>query len=452
MAKETKNITPIESVVEELLRDLKGEPAQDFGITLKRLKQQLKTQRVGVLIDNLEPALDKDGKFIEAHQDYVELLSVLADPGVQSVTLITSRERINESRAIVKPYELKGLDEEAWRQYLRSRDIAIDSPALSEMHKAYGGNAKAMEILCGTIQSDYECDLEVYWQDNQKALLVEGELGDLVKSQFDRLKKHDPDAYRLLCRLGCYRYQEIPAISIWAVWCLLWDVPEAQYMQVIKTLQDRSLVEFQKGEYWLHPVIQEESIARMRGKLEWTLANTAALKFWNIYTYYKVNTLDEKLTNEECIQMFYHCLNLSSEKEGNFKEAEKIFGEVGERREFEEFAYIFVMNLYLRAMISLPVVKIGSSLQEEVRDNLKTACSIFIKLGKIEQAEKAMRIIKNGASTYDIAEACYEVGLWHRRFSISSQVNYFKIAILLFEKLGAYEQVEKVRRAMESEE
>jgi hypothetical protein len=53
MAKETKNITPIESVVEELLRDLQGEPAREFGITLKRLKQQLKTQRVGVLIRHL---------------------------------------------------------------------------------------------------------------------------------------------------------------------------------------------------------------------------------------------------------------------------------------------------------------------------------------------------------------------------------------------------------------
>jgi hypothetical protein len=34
--------------------------------------------------------------------------------------------------------------------------LPLNSPALSEMCKAYGGNAKAMEILCGAIQTDYE--------------------------------------------------------------------------------------------------------------------------------------------------------------------------------------------------------------------------------------------------------------------------------------------------------
>jgi hypothetical protein len=259
MAKETKNITSIESVVDELLRDLQGEPAQEFGITLKRLKQQLKTRKVGVLIDNLEPALDKDGKFIEPHHGYVELLSIFADPDLQSITLITSRERLNDSRVSVKPYELKGLDEKAWRQYFSSRDIASDSPALSEMWKAYGGNAKAMEILGGAIQTDYEGDIEAYWQDNQGYLLIERELNDLVKSQFDRLEKLDISAYRLLCRLGCYRYQEIPSVPIDGVSCLLWDVPKENHKRVIKSLQDRSLVESKKGEYWLHPVIREES-------------------------------------------------------------------------------------------------------------------------------------------------------------------------------------------------
>jgi hypothetical protein len=94
----------------------------------------------------------------------------------------------------VKPYELKGLNEDAWRQYSSSRDIATDSPALSEMWKAYGGNAKAMEILCSAIQKDSEGDLEAYWQVNQGDLLIEKELEDLVKSQFDRLEKHDSDA------------------------------------------------------------------------------------------------------------------------------------------------------------------------------------------------------------------------------------------------------------------
>jgi len=80
MAKETQNITPAERVVEEWLKqDFGEEPGVEFGVTLGRLKRQLHNRRIGVLIDNLEPALDQQGRLIPLHRNYVELLRVLAD-------------------------------------------------------------------------------------------------------------------------------------------------------------------------------------------------------------------------------------------------------------------------------------------------------------------------------------------------------------------------------------
>lgn len=70
MAKEAQNITSAESVVEEWLRsDFQEEPGREFGIALKRLRDKLKDKRkkIAVLIDNLEPALEK-GKFIPEHR------------------------------------------------------------------------------------------------------------------------------------------------------------------------------------------------------------------------------------------------------------------------------------------------------------------------------------------------------------------------------------------------
>ncbi len=94
MATRTEDITPVTFIVEEWLKnDFTVEPSQDFGISLKRLKEQLKTRKVGLLIDNLEMALE-GGKFIEDHHQYVDLFKVLADADVQSLTLITSRERL----------------------------------------------------------------------------------------------------------------------------------------------------------------------------------------------------------------------------------------------------------------------------------------------------------------------------------------------------------------------
>ncbi len=116
MATEIQNITPVESVVEEWLRrDFNEEPGRDFGINLERLRRKLReqTSKIGVFIDNLETALDKNGKFLEYRRPYVQLLRVLADVDVHSVTLVTSRERLCESSVEVNLYPLGGLDDEA---------------------------------------------------------------------------------------------------------------------------------------------------------------------------------------------------------------------------------------------------------------------------------------------------------------------------------------------------
>ena len=54
---------------------------------------------------------------------------------------------------------------------------------------------------------------------------------DLIVSQFNQLQQHNIEAYRLLCRLGCYRYQNIPSLPIQGVVCLSWDIPQSQQQQ-----------------------------------------------------------------------------------------------------------------------------------------------------------------------------------------------------------------------------
>ncbi|MGB5967564.1 MAG: LuxR C-terminal-related transcriptional regulator, partial [Spirulinaceae cyanobacterium] len=71
IAKETQNITSVESLLEEKLKQLGEEPGREFGVSLERLKQKLKREKIGLLIDNLEPALDEKGKFVTPHRCYV---------------------------------------------------------------------------------------------------------------------------------------------------------------------------------------------------------------------------------------------------------------------------------------------------------------------------------------------------------------------------------------------
>jgi len=309
MGKETENITSAKKVVEEWLRQhFNEEPAGDFGVTLERLRQKLReqTKKVAVLIDNLEPALDKDGKFIAPHRDYVELLRVLADPGINCVTLITSRERLGEAAVMFQHYRLSALEPAAWEQFFNSRNITTDSLALREVlsaiHKAYKGNAKAMHIISGAIQTDWQGDIEYYWQIIKEDLLIENDLKDLVVSQFNRLQQIDPEAYQLLCRLGCYRYQDVRSVLEDGVLHLLWDVPEQRRRRVVKSLRDRSLLDFLKGEHWLHPVIRAEAKARLRTSEDWEPVNCKAAEFWT----QSVKIVETVEDARKALEAYYH--------------------------------------------------------------------------------------------------------------------------------------------------
>ncbi|MDJ0650175.1 MAG: NB-ARC domain-containing protein [Xenococcaceae cyanobacterium MO_188.B19] len=317
MAKETPNIVSVKSLLEEwFYKDLQEESGKEFGVTLSRFKRQLQTRKIGVFIDNLEPALDKDGKFITPHRNYVELLRILGDITVKSLTLITSRDRVCEADINLQHYRLSGLSLPAWEQYFTLHQITIDSPCLSKIHHIYGGNAKAMGIICGNIKEDFDSSLKFYWQENSHDPLAETNLRNLIASQFNRLKKLDYSAYILLCRLGCYRYQDIAQIPVSGLIYLLWDLEKSNPRNVIESLKNRSLVEFERGKYWLHPAIKAEAQSRLKSeqisfknsqsnsKTSWQEINRIIAKFYTDKVK-QINSVEDGLT---ALEAYYHYL------------------------------------------------------------------------------------------------------------------------------------------------
>jgi tetratricopeptide (TPR) repeat protein len=303
IGKNAQAVTSVESMVQDWLqRDLGEQPGQQLSVSLERLRNQLQTQRIGIAIDNLESVLDRNGMFCPEHRDYVALLHVLSDPTVQSTTLITSREPLHEPDLMIHTYGLKELEESAWQQFFSDRQIVVDTPVLQEIHRAFGGNAKAMNLLSSTVRVDYEGDLEAYWQDHHADLRLNADLENLVNGQFERLQYIYPEAYRLLCRMGCYRYQDIPRVPLAGLFCLLWDVPHEQHQQIVKFLKELSLVEVTDGEYWLHTVIQLKAIALLKASEDWVTAHQTAAQYWS-NSVAAVETTEDAL---RALEAYYH--------------------------------------------------------------------------------------------------------------------------------------------------
>ena len=331
MAKEATQITPAEIVVEEWLRqDLATEPGREFGISLIRLKRQLSSRKIGVLIDNLEPALDRDGKITLAGKGYLELLRVLTDRQLPGVTLMTSRDRLCEVELNLTHYRLSGLTLATWQTYFNYRQITTqvevihhfnyrqtttEIEVIQPFHQTYGGNAKAMEIIAGTICADFDCDIIAYTEETQQFQSGESSLKQLVSNQFDRLAQLDSEAYQLVCRAGCYRYQDLARVSTDALKCLLWDVELSQQQQVINALKNRSLIESSRGEYWLHPAIRAEAIARLRISDSWIQANHQAATFWTD----SVEKITDLSSATRALEAYYHYVEI-----GDVEQAVKV--------------------------------------------------------------------------------------------------------------------------------
>jgi hypothetical protein len=203
MAQKTEGIDVVDAIVANWLDDsFEVKSVQEFNGNLKLLIRKLKTrhysQKIGMPIDNLEPALGRDGKFIEKHRGYAELLKILADSQVQSLTLITSRETLREEIYNIQKYTLDSLSVKSWKKFFESKKINADYDGiLKEINQAYGGNAQAMRLIYSQIllspkentdDKNKPADLNQYWQENKERLL-RNKLEGLFKDQFDRLQQ-----------------------------------------------------------------------------------------------------------------------------------------------------------------------------------------------------------------------------------------------------------------------
>jgi len=304
MGLESGNVTPAEEKVSQILRkEFDEEPSRDFQTNLEILREKLsdKSRPIGVLIDNLEPALDANFRFLEKLRGYEDLLRILGDRDVCSFTLITSRLELIVQRVNVHLYSLQGLDLEAWREYFHDCENGATSVALEQMCVAYNGNAKVMDILHGAITNRFDSNIADYWNRYKDTLLADPRLKTLISMEMDWLRDNKPKAYSLLCRMSCYRYQDVKTVPFEGLICLLWDVPESRRNWAVDYLSKSSLVEF-KGEYYLHPAIREAAKLRLEENQEdWVLTNTKAAEFW-------MNIVTSILTIEDALMAFeaYH--------------------------------------------------------------------------------------------------------------------------------------------------
>lgn len=324
---EVSDLVGVEELVEEQIIGLGEIPCQDFQSSLSKIKRLLKTRRIGVLIDNLETVINREGTFIDTHRKYVKLLQFLSASETRSVTFITSRKRLNYSELNLSPYELKGLGIHEWKKFFECSGLTVAPNDLRLLHLEHAGNAKAMELLCRKILLDASFDTFSYCfnlrklsglyleskaeSDSCNSPKISTSLRNLVASEFDSLERHDDGIpYRLLVRLGCCRYQEVSTfLDDDVLPYLLWDTPASKKSSAIQALLERSLVSFIEGKgYFLHPIIRQEAMQRLLLSDDWVLSNKMAAFYWT----QKATYIESSADALKALEAHHHYLNIGA--------------------------------------------------------------------------------------------------------------------------------------------
>ena len=167
--------------------------ATDLERRLSRLVEELRQQRVLLVLDNLESVLqagEAKGRLRPGYEGYARLLQAVAQRAHQSGLLLTSREKPAVLRALegrqmpVRSLRLTGLEAAACEQLLASHELLGSPQERARLVERYEGNPLALNIVAQTIADLFGGQIAPFLAQDT---LVFGSISELLDEHWGRL-------------------------------------------------------------------------------------------------------------------------------------------------------------------------------------------------------------------------------------------------------------------------
>ncbi len=236
-----------------------------FEGRLHLLMQQLRLQRVLLVLDNLETLLKEGtgtGRMRAGFEAYARLLRQVGETAHKSCLLLTSREKPAElvplegRHSLVRSIRLVGLDAEAGAELLEEKDVASSTHERTQLVEVYQGNPLALQIVAHTIVELFGGEIAAFLQQGE---IVFGGVRDLLDEQFTRLS---PLEQTVLLWLAILR-EPVSLHDLLAVF----SIPRTSVLvlEAVEGLRRLSLIEQgqRAGSFTLQSVVLEYATARL---------------------------------------------------------------------------------------------------------------------------------------------------------------------------------------------
>jgi nucleoside phosphorylase len=309
--------TTAEEVLNKLLKQLDVDAltrSSEFQGNLNLLEQKLieRGLKTGVFIDNIEPLLDKNGKFVD--NKYEDLFLKISCLPIKHLLLFTScislKFENNNLNYRIENYHLDNLPFTSWQYFFRENEIPFEDKVLEDIHDKCRGNAKVMNFLRGIIKKDYDNSLNDFWT-NKSGITNSKEL---IEKYLNDFRNIDPNAYELLCYLECYNIAKIPDRHVRR---LADDISGLQNSKLAIALEDRCILEVKTDTYYLHKLFRREVCDRLQ-------STPADIAYWR-----EVNRKVANLYHEDAKDLY-------KDESNRIDAAFEAFDYYYEAQEFEE--------------------------------------------------------------------------------------------------------------------
>lgn len=258
-------------------------------VSPKNILNHFKQSPTLVIVDNLDSVLT-NLTFAGEHQSYRALFESWIEQEHQSLIIFTSRSKPwlqPRDRTALKEDRLQGLARADWLPFFiqRYRDYDLTnllvSPEQQAAVQAVGqqcaGHPLALHLLCLEAINQAQGHLAHYLAHSPGAYTW---VSRVVAEQFEQLRHEDLEAWKLLIRLGVYRFSL--GVTRSGLEALLWEDRPERKSHRVNALLHRHLLEFDPlgNGYRLHPLIAWQSQRELSDKDWWTECHRQAAQYW----------------------------------------------------------------------------------------------------------------------------------------------------------------------------
>lgn len=261
---------------------------QQLALLLDHLRQK----RCLLILDNLESTLEggsQAGAYRTGYEGYEQVIRHIAHYQHRSCLLITSRERphgfarLEQDISGVQARQLPGLTTEAARQLLAQQGLTSTEPQSQRLIERYSGHPLALKLVAETIDDLYFGDVAAFLAEE---VLIFADIRDVLDQHFARLS---PLEREMMTWLAIER----EPISVQALRENLREpIDQSAYLDALRALQKRSLLEKQDAGFTLQNVIMEYTTHRFIDQLYAELTDDE-LDTLNRFTLMKAQAKDD---------------------------------------------------------------------------------------------------------------------------------------------------------------